>query len=250
MTHELLWSEKERLLDPKLCDDEVDSLIDTLVKTDLNNDSDSLPTHKSNDLRCFMDKIGNLNLWISSRKAGRPPACWEYFDAILNVTDVEYPTMTDSIKDEQQSSTTHFYLMLPVAEGKKDKSELERWMPVGLHFLIHHLQHRRRVLVHCAQGKDRSVAVVLALVSLVCPLKYPLSLRRDFYHLELSCLERLAYKSADEDKIYLHSGLSAIVVDILLKEDDGRDLFLKWAHQYSESHGPLANKHTLRIGEF
>jgi hypothetical protein len=63
-----------------------------------------------------------------------------------------------------------YYLQLPVQEGKR--GDLEHWLAVGIVFCITHLQQtqeyrpgrRRRVLVHCAQGKDRSVAMVMALL--------------------------------------------------------------------------------------
>lgn len=72
-------------------------------------------------------------------------------------------------------------------------------MPVGFYFLTQQLQQEgRRVLVHCAQGKDRSVALVLALVALGCPLEYPLRLRQDFGAFDLDTLGRLAKESAQK----------------------------------------------------
>ena len=252
LTHELFWCNHERLLDPTLNDDEVDALIDTLVNSELKLDSESTANGVANPKHC-MDKIGSLNLWIGSRTAGKPPTCWEHFDAILNVTDMEYPTMIESISYKKEKYHMQcYYLQLLVAEGKRDKTELERWMPVGLSFLIHHLKHDRRILVHCAQGKDRSVAVVLALVALGCHLEYPLRLRVDFERLDLELLLKLANvfgcDHSNQESMYIHSGLSSSLVDSLLK-DDGRDLFLKWMHYYSSSQGPFANKEALRIGE-
>ncbi|KAL7482861.1 hypothetical protein ACHAW6_008511 [Cyclotella cf. meneghiniana] len=248
LTHEVFWSNKERLLDSTLSDDSVDALIDALVKNKLHQEGISFDSEHP---QFCMDKIGNLNLWIGSRKAGRPPECLENFDAILNVSEIEYPIMTDSIASQIEASTRQcFYLQLPVAEGKKDKSELERWMPVGLFFLIQHLKHDRRILVHCAQGRDRSVAVVLALVTLVCPAEYPLKLRRDFDKMNVAHLRKLAmtdgFENRNEDKLYLLSGLHSDLVEALLKER-GRDIFLKWMQQYSTHRNPLATKESLRI---
>ena len=42
------------------------------------------------NISSFCDRIGKLNLWIGSRKSGRPPECWNQFDAILNVTTQHY----------------------------------------------------------------------------------------------------------------------------------------------------------------
>lgn len=251
LTHELFWSNKERLLGSTLSDDSVDALIDALVKNKLHQEGISFDNEHP---QFCMDKIGNLNLWIGSRKAGRPPECLENFDAILNVSEIEYPIMTDSIASQIEASNRQcFYLQLPVAEGKRDKSELERWMPVGLFFLIQHLKHDRRILVHCAQGRDRSVAVVLALVALVCPAEYPLKLRRDFDKINVAHLRKLAmtdgFENRNEDKVYLLSGLHSDLVEALLKER-GRDVFLKWMQQYSTHQNPLAAKESLRIGKF
>ena len=253
LTHQLFWSNKRSLLERTLNDDDVDELIDNIVRNNIERDDVAFSHNK--DSKCFMNKIGDLNLWIGSRKAGKPPDCWQHVDAILNVTNTEYPTMIESLTTEKdKSSRSLFYLMLPVAEGKKDKIELERWMPVGLCFLISHLQCGRKVLVHCAQGKDRSVAMVLALVVLLCPLEYPLRLRRDYDDLNLQTLETSVDKADDgktnqsENGTYLQSGLSFSIVEALLKES-GHDLFLKWTHQYSTKTTPLANKRTLRIGK-
>lgn len=106
-----------------------------------------------------MDRIGQLPIWIGSRRCSRPPEAWKDFDCILNVTDQEY--------EQDALPNGKFYLQLPVAEGKRDKTELERWIPVGWVFLWHHIckvPGDRRVLIHCNQGKDRSVAMALAFI--------------------------------------------------------------------------------------
>jgi hypothetical protein len=48
-----------------------------------------------------------------------------------------------------------FYLQLTVKEGKLDRTELERWMAVGIVFVINHAQQKRRILIRCAQGKGQ-----------------------------------------------------------------------------------------------
>jgi tRNA A64-2'-O-ribosylphosphate transferase len=257
LTPAIFFDHKEKLTNPSLTEDETDALIDTLLQveeqrqSDIGNDDIGNDDSCSNNLKNF-DKIGALNLWIGSRRSGRPPDCWDHFEAILNVTENEYPEMSQSTREQQKRC---FYLQLAVAEGKRDRTELERLMPLGLVFLIHHLQQGRRALVHCAQGKDRSVAMVLALVVLVCPLVYPLHLRHGFEHWDLAAFSPITKSSGDTDErddraggSYLHSGLSRALVDALLTET-GKDSFLDWAHQQLQksTNESLANKETLRI---
>jgi len=240
LTHTLFWHNKTRLLDPTLTDDEIDTRIDSIVNEWKNNNKNEC------NITSNMDKIGDLNLWIGSRRCGRPPECWSQFDAILNVTENEYPNMNQSIKEQQEvHAKSCFYLQLPVMEGKKDKKELERWLPVGLVFLIHQLQKNKSVLVHCAQGKDRSVAVVLALVALICQPTYPLQLQANFQSIDIGTLQ---VDLTDDDSLYLQSGLSQSLVDALLL-DNGTELFLKWMHEQlkTPSNTPFANKESLRV---
>ncbi|KAL3924572.1 MAG: hypothetical protein SGILL_000969 [Bacillariaceae sp.] len=196
----------------------------------------------------FCDQIGNLNIWIGSRRAGRPPECWASFDAVLNITATTYAG-----QDHLENGKS--YLQLPVAEGKRDKTELEKWMPVGLMFLIHHLQNGQRVLVHCAQGKDRSAAVVLVFICLACPLTFPLGLRPDFMSWDSFALAKSSTTAAewtdddDDFSSFVESGLSSSLVKRLL-ERDGGELFLRWVHSQSKrdvSSGPLADKESVRI---
>ncbi|KAH8072888.1 tRNA-Phe hydroxylase [Aureococcus anophagefferens] len=93
------------------------------------------------------------NLAVGGRRAGRPPGCWAA-DAIVNVT-----------LDGREGMGGPGYLQVPVAEGKKDRRGLEAGLPGALRFAAAHLAAGRRVLVHCAQGRDRSVAVAVALLA-------------------------------------------------------------------------------------
>ncbi len=232
LTPKLFWQHHIELTDSRLSEDQIDQEIDDIVsRTKFTSKMDV-------EEEGTLDRIGSLSLWISSRRAGRPPHCWENFDAVLNVTDQEYDGMA-----EQRGS---FYLQLPVAEGKRDRTELERWMPVGLVFLVLHLQQRRRVLVHCNQGKDRSVAVVLAFVALACPLTFPIVLAPDFHSWRVD--DVVADSEMDRKEFYLSSGLPLATVDALL-QDDGKETFLRWAHSQKQAllSEPLANKDRLRI---
>jgi len=239
-------------------EDEMDTRIDTIVAEYKHVDDDirtasSLLSAPSSSL---FDWIGSTGMAIGSRRAGRPPGCWESFDAIVNVTDTEYPDMIPS----SSSSSDRYYLQLPVQEGKRDRMELERWMAVGVWFCLVHAQQGRRILIHCAQGKDRSVCLALAVVVLFCNLKFPLQWKAEMRTLQsdtlLSCCEESS-NDANDREMYLSSGIPSKVVGALLGRP-GRDLLLRILHNHENrvtAHGEtstdvtdLANKETLRIG--
>ncbi|KAL7534792.1 hypothetical protein ACHAWF_004954 [Thalassiosira exigua] len=246
LSSELFWENRDKILYPLMTEDETDATIDSIVNEWRSRQKGGIDQCKSSS---NMDKIGAMDLWIGSRRAGRPPECWETFDAVLNVTENEYPNMRESAAEHKD----RYYLQLPVEEGKRDKAELERWMPVGLVFVMKHLQRKRSVLVHCAQGRDRSVAVVLAFVALVCHATFPLQQRPEFDSLDLGSMAEFAEINNDDgdaserNDLYHQSGLARSLVSILLG-NDGREVFLKWMHcQLKTPMKPFGDKESLRI---
>jgi len=255
LTPELFWSNRDALLRPSMTDDETDAAIDSVVSerrlrrraADGDGDDDgSTPPSTA-------DRIGSTNIWVGSRRSGRPPTCWEKFDAVLNVTENEYPNMLRSIEEDGAddarpgAARARHYIQLPVEEGKRDRSELERWMPVGLVFLAHHLQRGARVLVHCAQGRDRSVAIAVAFVALFCPPSYPPRLKPGFESLRFGRVAD-SPELAEGDNLYLRSGLCQSLVNMLL-QDGGKDLFLASMHKQLKvpATESFADKDSLRI---
>lgn len=245
LTPEQFWIHKEKLTDSSLTEAQVETIIEEMVN-EVGGDEFASPQNETMNA----NQIGDTNLWIGSRRAGRPPECWGSFDAILNVTENEYPNMADSIETSQKSC---FYLQLVVAEGKRDRTELERLLPLGLAFLTLHIQQGRRALVHCAQGKDRSVAIALAFVALFCQKVYPLRLNTSFKEWDLeaafvSTEESIIEASEEDIASYVHSGLPMALISALLDEN-ARDAFLRWCHSCCEvpTSTPLATKESLRI---
>lgn len=257
LTPELFWKHHKTILDPMFSDEQMKDSIDFIVESERieKQEDDVEPdSHRSSS----GSKIGKLNLWVGSRRAGRPPKCWSNFDAILNVTDEEYAGICDFATDDTETATemsdSKFYLQLPVQEGKRDKAELEKWMPLGLAFLIHHLQRGTRVLVHCAKGRDRSVAVALAFVIVACPLVFPLALRPEFAQFDLKILDfpRAGTDECDSARQYTYyqsSGILSPVAEKLLHAE-GKESFMKWVYSQlgsSIKDGILGDKETIRI---
>ena len=110
---------------------------------------------RSHDLaRCFesptVHEIPGEGHGFSMMRRGTPA-----FDAVVNVTQDAYEGMAGDAR----------YLQVPVAEGKRDKVGLVQHLPAALRFVAARLAKGDRVLVHCAQGRDRSVGVALAVLA-------------------------------------------------------------------------------------
>jgi tRNA A64-2'-O-ribosylphosphate transferase len=233
----------EILLDVNKTEDDTDRAIDALVERERQQNE----SYEANDpsLQSLFDFIGETNIAIGTRRAGRPPECWRHFDVILNVTDMEYPNIHETCCNEDN----RFYLQLPVKEGKRDKSELERWMAVGIVYCVIHAQQKRRILIHCAQGKDRSVAVAMAITVLFCDLTFPLQWKDDVWKLNVLDFESIETDdSLKDDRLYKSSGLPECLIDGL-QGREGRDCFLQWVLRELDfpDDAPLATKESLRI---
>jgi tRNA A64-2'-O-ribosylphosphate transferase len=246
----LFWNNLHSILNEAQSCDQTDAAIDTVVSQDhkIKGEFDS-----QDHLDCahaLFDMIGTLQLAIGTRSVGKPPQCWDTFDVILNVTDMEYPDIDDQYHSDGRSDcrTTGFYLQLPVREGKRDRSELERWMAVGIVFVLLHAQKKRRILIHCAQGKDRSVAMAMAVVVLLCKLHLPLAWKECFWDMRIENLFNCT--SSNENSYYKCSGLPECLVSMLLGKD-GRDRLIDWTRQSlypkMNDESDLATKHTLRL---
>ena len=120
-------------------------------------------------------------------------------------------------------------------------------MAVGIAFVaVHAAIHGRTVLIHCAQGKDRSVAVAMACVAVLCDHTYPLRMQRMLPSkfdelLELvSCRNSNCSNNSAEEGSGKRAGLSDSLLQALLGRE-GRDVVLRWLQP-----GPIG-KETLRI---
>mmetsp|Transcript_408 Transcript_408/g.1023 ORF Transcript_408/g.1023 Transcript_408/m.1023 type:complete len:630 (-) Transcript_408:1333-3222(-) len=266
----MFWKHIDRLKldEDTVSEDDTDQIIDTIINEERLKENLE-PSLNQNSNQSLYDEIGSTGLYIGSRRSSRPPECWNSFDAILNVTNTEYEdmtkiTMTHSSHSSPSSTQCRYYLQLPVQEGKRDKKELERWLPIGILFVVYHAQHNRRVLIHCAQGKDRSVAVAIAVVLLFCVPEFPLRWNDELFRRCRIHDVLLATKGDERDEDYfsgrdLLTGLPVSIESML--GESGRNWLFQVIHDYKEQVGeapatttptkailpPLANKESIRI---
>ena len=249
LTPDLFWKHHHELLFQKgMTIEDTDQAVRKIMKEFKDGEYNSIDTELS--IVNFFDTLEGCNISIGSRKSGRPPYCWDHFDAILNVTDMEYSEMA-STKNIPEGK---YYLQLKVKEGKKDRSELEKWMAVAMMFVgIHAAGCNRRVLIHCAQGKDRSVAVAVAAVCLFCQVSidYVGARNEIVYHSWCSGINHQSFINFLEDKSsltgeneYLNSGIPETIVTLLIGRLGKNILF-----EYLKSLASLSNDTTTDCTE-
>jgi tRNA A64-2'-O-ribosylphosphate transferase len=243
----LFWKHRQKILSTQTCDD-ADAVMDCLVTTATNKTSAAGTTGTTHDEEgqndgSLSDPLGSMNVHVGSRRAGRPPDCWEAVDAVLNVTEQEYVSLTN----QSGIPENKYYLQLPVEEGKRDKHELERWLSVGIVFAVHHAAQGRKVLIHCAQGKDRSVAVAMAMVALFAdPQSNELRFRPEIDRF-VSWTTQANIIDA-ENLAYGRSGMTKGFVESILGRS-GRDiLFHKFKEIFNDQEEQsVVSKQSLRI---
>lgn len=200
LTPQLLYQNFDLLLNACKTsnDDDVDSIVATIVEEwcapsmNVTNTNNTNQSGSCSSLENY-HRLGNTHLYVGTRRAGRPPECWNTFDAILCVTELQYEDMKMKInmnmnmnnndkkniemmdtaknigdsKRNEDMNTFGRYLHLSIPEGKKDsKDMLLKYLPQGLSFVLLHLAQGHRVLIHCNQGVDRSVGIAAAIVAL------------------------------------------------------------------------------------
>lgn len=235
------WENISTIKDAQLSnDDEFNKMIDSIVEREslasngLQKCTFDLAPDESN-----CDRIGYLNIYIGTRRSGRPPECWEHFDAILNVTDIEYHDMHETLSSHVNN---RFYLQLPVREGKRDRTELERWLTVGIIFVVVHARENRKVLVHCAQGVDRSVALVMAVIANFCDMKFPLQWNSTYWNFPIC-----QFSDNNNSKcLYLSSGLRCKTFQDM-QGREGRDQLFSLLYPNSEDISLNFTKSSIRI---
>ncbi|CAG8492589.1 1497_t:CDS:10 [Funneliformis caledonium] len=153
LTSALFWKYHKEILNesnPVECERTV---LD-VIQREKNANSELLkPNHSdlSNDPFIF---IGNTNIAIGNYKSAFPPECWKNFDCIINCTPETY------ISNEASPN----YLQLPIPEGKKGQNVFYSSISIALEFIRGPLEEKKKILIHCKQGIDRSCGIALAVL--------------------------------------------------------------------------------------
>ncbi|CAG8459344.1 17349_t:CDS:2 [Acaulospora colombiana] len=158
LTPSLFWKHREVILDtndPMECERKVKEIVDghKASNSELLLSSVELIPHPFNF-------IGNTNVAIGNYKSANPLTCWENFDCIINCTPEPY-SYSEPIPPSPHGNN---YLRLSIPEGKKGQNELFASIPIALEFVGKPLEEKKRILIHCKQGIDRSVGIGLAVL--------------------------------------------------------------------------------------
>lgn len=95
--------------------------------------------------------IGDSGIAIGNKFSGGD-GCWEIFDTVINCGALPHFEHTS---DPPQGKTYYF---LPIPEGKKGQSHFFAQIPYATS-----LNLKGKTLIHCMQGRDRSVGIALAI---------------------------------------------------------------------------------------
>ncbi|KAJ8331287.1 tRNA A64-2'-O-ribosylphosphate transferase [Batrachochytrium dendrobatidis] len=149
-SHELLQST------PQQCHHDIHQLI-----SQSQSDQIQSSMHYSLKKGSAFDWIGDTGIAIGSFHAADPSSCWNEFDVIINCGAREFPENT-IYKNAEQGK---LYVYLDIPEGKKGQNKLFDCIPAAIQCVQgKFMSQGRRILVHCMQGRDRSVGICLALL--------------------------------------------------------------------------------------
>ncbi|CAG8560692.1 15846_t:CDS:2, partial [Acaulospora morrowiae] len=157
LTPSLFWKHHKTILntnDPVECEKRVKEIVDGHRNTNPELLVSNIDASKN------FDFIGNTCVAIGNYKSANPLTCWTIFDYIINCTPEPYSD-SEPIPSPPYSNN---YLQLSIPEGKKGQNNLFSSIPVALEFVKKPLEEKKRILIHCKQGIDRSVGIGLAVL--------------------------------------------------------------------------------------
>jgi tRNA A64-2'-O-ribosylphosphate transferase len=107
----------------------------------------------------------NSNIAIGNRSAADPTTCWAHFDYIANCGAPQYQYAEDKLDR---------YLYLDIPEGKKGQKAFSEHIEKFLLFIKNQYESKKRILIHCMQGKDHSVGMAMCFFIISAEVKIPI----------------------------------------------------------------------------
>ncbi|KAI9345608.1 tRNA A64-2'-O-ribosylphosphate transferase [Obelidium mucronatum] len=164
LTPDLFWRHQGQLLNPSYSNTDCVRIAKEIVQQSKSSTGNA-SCNSLSDGEVFFDWIGSSGIAIGSRRSGKPPGCWVDFDVVINCGAPEYPEMAASL---EMVGNYKNYLYLPIPEGKKGQHALYESIVVVSDFVVkaakRNIAKTPKILIHCAQGRDRSVAITICLL--------------------------------------------------------------------------------------
>ncbi|KAJ3110800.1 hypothetical protein HDU96_006262 [Phlyctochytrium bullatum] len=132
------------------------------------------------------------------------------------------------------------YLYLPIPEGKKGQAAMFENISTGVAFIAEELRRGGKILVHCMQGKDRSVSMVLSFL-----IQY--ADQHGAIHLDKPKPRGDVTKSIIQDLLLFIQGYRYVDQHALI-DSRFREEVLKLEKKFLEEHKPLYQKRAAIIG--
>ncbi|KAI8388740.1 tRNA A64-2'-O-ribosylphosphate transferase [Radiomyces spectabilis] len=155
LTRQMFWKYYDELLhahSPVECEEKVKRIVQDELRLQ-NHETATEADDVDIDYNC----IGNTGITVGNRFCGKPPFCWEQFDAVINCGPTEY-------SENKQEKYQNKYLYLPIPEGKKGQYAFFESISPALTFAAPFLKEKKQILIYCNKGQDTSIGIALAIL--------------------------------------------------------------------------------------
>lgn len=108
-------------------------------------------TPRKGPIHDFYNYTSNPYLAVGAFEAGKMPECFEEFDLVINCSTIEFPKNIPTGKE---------YLCLGFLD--KDGKSFREVIEPTIDKIHKYVMKEKNVLIHCVEGKSRSVGIALA----------------------------------------------------------------------------------------